>query len=59
LVKVTVLAALVCSTGSSPKARLVGEKVGLTRMPLPERLTFCGLLEAPSVMVKVPVRVPV
>ena len=28
-------------------------------MPLPERLTVCGLLEAASVNVRVPVRVPV
>ena len=28
-------------------------------MPVPERLTVCGLLDAPSLMVSVPVRVPV
>jgi hypothetical protein len=54
-----VLAALATSTGCEPKLRLAGEKVGFTRMPLPERLTFCGLLEAASVNVSVPVRVPV
>jgi hypothetical protein len=59
LVKVTVFAALVTSTGWSPKARETGEKVGFTRMPLPLRFTFCGLFEAASTIVSVPVRVPV
>lgn len=59
LVSVTVFAALATSTGCWPKLRLMGEKVGFTRMPLPDRLTFCGLFEAASVNVNVPVRVPV
>ena len=33
--------------------------VGLIRIPVPERLTVCGLLAAPSLMVSVPVRVPI
>ncbi len=59
LVKVSVFGALAISTGCCRKAKPVGEKVGFTRMPLPERLTFCGLLEAASMNVSVPVRVPV
>lgn len=34
-------------------------KVGFTRMPVPVRFTVCGLLAAASVIVRVPVRVPV
>jgi hypothetical protein len=59
LVKVTVFAALGACTGSSPKAREAGENVGFTRMPLPVRFTFCGLLVAASTIVRVPARVPV
>jgi hypothetical protein len=59
LVKVIVSAALGTSTGCWPKLRCVGEKVGFTRKPVPERLTLCGLLEAASEIVNDPVRVPV
>jgi hypothetical protein len=59
LVSVIVFAALGTSTCWLPKVGLGGEKVGFTRMPLPERLTFCGLFEAASTIVSVPVRVPV
>jgi hypothetical protein len=59
LVSVMVFAALGTSTCWLPKVGLGGEKVGFTRMPLPERLTFCGLFEAASTIVSVPVRVPV
>ena len=55
----TVFAALGTFTGWLPKLRFDGEKVGFTRMPLPERVTFCGLFEAASENVRVPVRVPV
>ena len=54
-----VCAALATSTGWLPKLRCAGEKVGFTRIPLPERLTFCGLLEAASAKIRDPVRVPV
>jgi hypothetical protein len=57
--KVIVWAALGTSTGCWPKLRCVGEKVGFTRKPVPERLTLCGLLEAASEIVNDPVRVPV
>lgn len=59
MVKVMVFAALGTCTGWSPKASETGEKVGFSRMPLPVRFTFCGLLEAASAIVRVPVRVPV
>ena len=59
LVKVTVFAALGTCTGWSPKASEAGQKLGFTRMPLPVRFTFGGLLEAASAIVRVPVRVPV
>lgn len=44
LISVTVFAALATSTCWLPKPTPVGEKVGLTRMPVPLRLTICGLL---------------
>jgi hypothetical protein len=59
LVSVIVFAALETSTCWVPKLRLAGENVGLTRIPLPVRFTFCGLFEAASTIVSVPVRVPV
>lgn len=59
LVNVTVFAALGTSKGWSPKLRAAGEKVGLAMMPVPERLTVCGLLAAASTIVRAPVRVPV
>lgn len=39
--------------------RLVGEKATLAAMPVPFRGRVCGLLLALSVMVRVPLRVPV
>src|ERR1700722_15559504 len=57
-VKVTVFAALASFTGWLPKLREAGEKVGFRMMPVPERFTVCGLLDAPSVIVRVPVRAP-
>lgn len=59
LVSVIVFAALATSTCWSPKARLAGEKVGFSMMPVPVRATSCGLLTAASVYVRSPVRVPV
>ena len=59
LVKTTVFVALGTCTAWRPKLRRVGLKVGFTRMPVPERFKVCGLLEAASVIVSVPVRVPV
>ena len=60
LLKVTVCAVLVTSTDWLPKARLVGER--LTRaavpVPVPERLTVCGLPLALSVMLSEAVRLP-
>jgi hypothetical protein len=58
LVTVTVLAALVVVTAWFPKARVVGLTVTGTT-PLPVNDTLCGLLFALSVIVRVPVRLPV
>jgi hypothetical protein len=43
-----------------PKAKLVGERLtaGAVLVPVPERLTVCGLPEALSVRVTAAVRVP-
>ena len=59
LVSVIVFVALGTSTCWVPKLRLAGENVGDAMMPLPERFTFCGLFEAVSTIISVPVRVPV
>lgn len=59
LVKTTVFVALGTCTAWRPKLRRVGLKVGFTRIPVPERFTVCGLLAAASLIVSVPVRVPV
>ena len=60
LLRVTVCVVLVVPTGWLPKGRLVGER--LTRaavgVPLPERLTLCGLPLALSVMLSEAVRLP-
>ena len=60
LLRVTVCVVLVVPTGWLPKGRLVGER--LTRaaagVPLPERLTVCGLPLALSVMLSEAVRLP-
>ncbi len=58
-VSVTACAALVVLTCWFPNERLVGEKLTAGTVPVPARLTFCGLLLALSVMVMAPVRVPV
>ena len=65
LLKVTVCAVLVISTAWLPKARLVGERltraaapVSAVCVPVPERLTVCGLPLALSVMITEAVRLP-
>jgi hypothetical protein len=50
---------LVVPTGWFPKERLVGERPSTGAVPVPERLTFWGLPEALSEMLRVPLRVPV
>jgi hypothetical protein len=61
LLRVTVCAELVVSTGWLPKERLAAERLatGPLPVPVPERLTICGLPLALSVMVTAPLRVPV
>ena len=59
LLSFTVCAVLVVSTFWLGKVKLVGEKLATATMPLPVRLINCGLFEALSVIVMVPVRVPV
>ena len=58
LLRVTVCAELVISTGWLPKARLAGERLARAAAPVPERLTVCGLLLALSVMLSEAVRLP-
>jgi len=58
---VTGCGGLVTPTGSFPSARLVGEalKAGLVLVPVPERITLCGLPVALSVKVTAAARAPV
>ena len=58
LLRVTVCAVLVTSTAWLPKARLVGERLATAAVPVPERLTICGLPLALSVMLTEAVRLP-
>jgi len=63
LLRVTVCAPLVVPTGWLPKPRLVGERlttgaVAAVDVPVPERLTVCGLPLALSVMLTEAVRLP-
>ncbi len=60
LVSVTVCAALVVPTVWLAKVSEVTERLAVVvgAVPVPVRLTVCGLPEALSVMLKVPVRVP-
>ena len=58
LLRVTVCAVLVTSMGWLPKARLVAERLAKTAVPVPERLTVCGLPLALSVMLTEAVRLP-
>jgi hypothetical protein len=60
--RVTLWAALVVPTAWLVKVRLVADKLtagALAAVPVPVRLIVCGLPDALSVMVTVPVRVPV
>ena len=57
LLRVTVCAVLVVPTNWLPKARLVGERpstaaVAAVSVPVPERVTFCGLPLALSEMLR-------
>ena len=58
LLRVTVCAVLVISTAWFPKARLVGERLARAAVPVPERLTVCGLPLALSAMLTEAVRLP-
>src|SRR5256712_666884 len=59
LFSVTVCAALVVFTSWLANVKLVGERLTRGAVPVPVRLTMCGLPAALSVMVIAPVRVPV
>jgi len=61
LVSVTVTAALVLLTATVPKFNELADRVTgeLELLPVPLRLTVCGLFPAPSVKVSVPVAAPV
>ena len=58
LLRVTVCTVLVLPTAWLPKARLVGERLTTAAVPVPERLTLCGLPRALSVMLSEAVRLP-
>ena len=55
-VKVTFWGALVVPTAWLPKFRLVGDDE--TRVPIPVKLSTCGLVASPSEIVTVPYRIP-
>jgi|SRR5438876_150234 len=57
-VRVTVFGALVVPTFTFPKLRLVGERLTAGAVPVPVRLTVCGLPLALSVTVKLAAHVP-
>jgi len=59
LVRVTVWAELVVPRDWLPNATLVGERLTAGAVPVPERLTVCGLLGALSVKESEAVRLPV
>ena len=59
LLRVTVCAALVVLTNWLPKERLAGERLATGAVPVPERLTDCGLPLALSVMLTEAVSLPV
>jgi len=58
LLRVTVCAVLGVATDCLPKARLVGESPSTGAVPVPERLTVCGLPLALSEMLTEAVRLP-
>lgn len=59
LVSVTGCAALVVPSACVPNVRLVADKLTAGAVPVPVRLIDCGLLAALSVIVTMPVLVPV
>jgi len=58
LLKVTTCEELVVSTATLPKDRLEGEKLVAAAVPVPLRLTLCGLPDALSVRVTEAVKAP-
>ena len=58
-VSLTPFAALFTPTVTLPKFPLVGENATVGVVPVPDRVTLCGLLEALSVTTTVPAFVPV
>jgi hypothetical protein len=58
LLRVTLCAALVVPRFWLPKVRLVAERLAVAPVPVPVRLTVCGLPAALSEMLTVAVRVP-
>ena len=56
MVSLTNWAGLVAPMPTAPKYRLVGESCAV--VPIPARLTFCGLPAALSVTLSIAVRVP-
>jgi hypothetical protein len=58
LFNVTTCGAVVVPTFSFPKLRLVAEKLRAELVPVPPRVTVCGLPAALSVMVTLAVRFP-
>ena len=58
MLRVRLLAVLLVPTDWLPKARLVGERLAKAAVPVPERLTVCGLPLALSVMLTEAVRLP-
>jgi len=58
LLRVAVCTALVVPTDWLPKTRLVGERPSTAAVPVPERLTVCGLPLALSVTLTEAVRLP-
>ena len=59
LVRVTAWAALVVLTIWLPNERLVGDKLTAAAVPIPDRLTACGLPLALSLMLIEAARLPV
>ena len=56
LVRVTVCAGLIVPIATTPKLKLVGESFAV--VPIPLRLTFCGLPAALSLTLNAALRVP-
>jgi hypothetical protein len=58
LFRVTLCAALIVPTGWRPKARVEAERLTTEAVPVPVRLTICGLPGALSLMLTAAVRLP-